>query len=112
MDKAQRDRMMTDLTPEERVEYRRALGEIAAAAKAMGGQQIDGRKRALASISHPIGRKALAAIKATAERDQTGPQEGEEPPDFELRRLGSGEVVRLSSFKGSRPVALIFGSYT
>ena len=112
MDKAQRDRMMTDMTPEERAEYRRVLGEVAAAAKATGGRQIEGRRRALASISYPIGAKALAAIKATAKRDQTGPREGEEPPDFQLKRLGSGELVRLSSFKGRRPVALIFGSYT
>ncbi len=40
--------------------------------------------------------------------------------DFELRRLDAsdgvsretGETVRLSSFSGSRPVALVFGSYT
>ena len=32
--------------------------------------------------------------------------------DFELPALGSGELVRLSSFAGSMPVALVFGSYT
>ena len=34
--------------------------------------------------------------------------------DFELPRLDSseGETVRLSSFAGERPVALVFGSYT
>ena len=40
---------------------------------------------------------------------------GKAAPDFELPRLGSedGEApVKLSSFKGKRPVALIFGSYT
>jgi hypothetical protein len=34
------------------------------------------------------------------------------PPDFTLKRLGSDERVRLSSFQGKRPVALVFGSYT
>jgi hypothetical protein len=32
--------------------------------------------------------------------------------DFELPLLGAGDTVRLSTFAGDRPVALIFGSYT
>jgi hypothetical protein len=32
--------------------------------------------------------------------------------DFELPALDSGEAVRLSSFAGRMPVALVFGSYT
>lgn len=37
---------------------------------------------------------------------------GDPAPDFELKRLeGKGEV-KLSSFKGKRPVVLVFGSYT
>ncbi|MBM4031483.1 MAG: hypothetical protein FJ291_06810 [Planctomycetes bacterium] len=46
-----------------------------------------------------------------------GPREGDlkvgEPaPDFELARLGGEGKVKLSAFKGDRPVVLIFGSYT
>jgi hypothetical protein len=37
---------------------------------------------------------------------------GDEAPDFELERTGHGERVRLSSFRGKRPVVLVFGSYT
>jgi hypothetical protein len=37
---------------------------------------------------------------------------GDEAPDFELQYKKSQETVRLSSFRGDRPVALIFGSYT
>ena len=40
---------------------------------------------------------------------------GAPAPDFELVRLdspGSAERVRLSSFRGERPVVLFFGSYT
>ena len=33
-------------------------------------------------------------------------------PDFELPTLDHSETIRLSSFRGSRPVALVFGSYT
>jgi len=32
--------------------------------------------------------------------------------DFELPVLETGGTVRLSTFKGHRPVVLIFGSYT
>ena len=37
---------------------------------------------------------------------------GDEAVDFELKRLGAEGSVKLSSFKGKRPVVLIFGSYT
>ena len=39
-------------------------------------------------------------------------QPGDPAPDFRLKRRGSQEWVALSSFKGTRPVALIFGSFT
>ena len=42
----------------------------------------------------------------------TGAKEGTVAPDFTLRPPGSGKTVTLSSFRGKRPVALIFGSYT
>ena len=45
-------------------------------------------------------------------RGEMGPNAGEIHPDFNLKLVGSEELVRLSSFKGHRPVALIFGSYT
>ena len=37
---------------------------------------------------------------------------GDQAPDFELQFKKSEETVRLSAFRGERPVALIFGSYT
>ena len=40
------------------------------------------------------------------------PKPGREAPDFTLPRLDGGSPVRLSSFRGLRPVVLIFGSYT
>lgn len=39
-------------------------------------------------------------------------QVGDLAPDFELKYKKSEETVRLSSFRGDRPVALVFGSYT
>ena len=37
---------------------------------------------------------------------------GDLAPDFELNVRGGEQKVRLSSFRGRRPVALVFGSYT
>jgi hypothetical protein len=47
-----------------------------------------------------------------AARETKAPAVGAVAPDFELTLLGSSVSVRLSSFAGIRPVALIFGSYT
>ena len=44
--------------------------------------------------------------------DAMGPHEGTIAPTFELKRMGSDERVDLSHFKGDRPVALTFSSYT
>jgi len=40
------------------------------------------------------------------------PKEGDLAPDFELYDMRNEQPVRLSDFKGEKPVALIFGSYT
>jgi hypothetical protein len=37
---------------------------------------------------------------------------GDAAPDFRLPTLDHSSYVQLSSFKGSRPVVLVFGSYT
>ena len=37
---------------------------------------------------------------------------GEEAPDFKLKTLDAKEEVLLSSFRGRKPVVLVFGSYT
>jgi hypothetical protein len=39
-------------------------------------------------------------------------QPGDMAPDFRLATLDRKEMVQLSSFRGSRPVVLVFGSYT
>jgi hypothetical protein len=53
-----------------------------------------------------------ALMEFIAARETKAPAAGEEAPDFELPRLGSDERVRLSSYRGRMPVALIFGSFT
>jgi Ca2+-binding EF-hand superfamily protein len=48
-----------------------------------------------------------------ATRGGRAPQKGDAAPDFDLPVLGSKtDRVKLSSFAGTKPVALIFGSYT
>lgn len=37
---------------------------------------------------------------------------GDPAPDFNLKLRGSENRVRLADFRGKRPVALVFGSYT
>lgn len=51
--------------------------------------------------------------KAQGERPQEGQlQPGDEAPNFKLKRLNADEEVELASFRGKRPVVLVFGSYT
>ena len=40
------------------------------------------------------------------------PKEGDEAPDFELSDVNGENPVRLSDFRGKKPVALVFGSFT
>ena len=42
----------------------------------------------------------------------SGPKLGTLAPDFELSPPAGGQTIKLSSFRGVKPVALVFGSYT
>jgi len=44
--------------------------------------------------------------------DAVAPKVGDAAPDFELRDAGGENPLSLSDFKGKRPVALVFGSFT
>jgi len=44
--------------------------------------------------------------------EKNAPKVGDLAPDFELHDTRNEGSVRLSDFRGKRPVALIFGSYT
>jgi hypothetical protein len=54
----------------------------------------------------------VSMMQFIAARETNAPAVGSVAPDFDLTLLGSSVRVRLSSFAGIRPVALIFGSYT
>jgi len=46
------------------------------------------------------------------EMDRESPKVGDMAPDFELQNPEGDVQIRLSDFRGKRPVALVFGSYT
>ena len=111
MDKAERDRVMTGVKKDQRPAFQDALAQLRSCMT-----DSDGRRTTVRSLLE-TGRvqpapEARAPLAAVAERDGLGPEPGELPPDFFLKKKGSDERVRLSSFRGKRPVALIFGSYT
>ena len=56
--------------------------------------------------------RRTALMQFLAERETLAPGIRSDAPDFKLPRLGSTEHVQLSSFRGQKPVALIFGSYS
>jgi hypothetical protein len=106
--KSERDQLMNSLTQEERQVFRSIIEKIKEERRARGVSAREVVESQRGNYS-PRVRGALEGIVA---RDEMGPRVGQEPPDFFLKRMGSDEKVRLSSFKGRRPVALVFGSYT
>ena len=46
------------------------------------------------------------------EHDAGAPRVGDLAPDFELRDVNGENRVCLSDFRGRKPVAVIFGSFT
>jgi hypothetical protein len=68
---------------------------------------------AAATLTTPAWSQNPGQGKAKGERPQEGKlQPGDEAPNFKLRRLNAAEEVELASFRGQRPVVLVFGSYT
>ena len=54
-----------------------------------------------------------AKRRSAADRPREGAlQPGDEAPNFKLKKLHADEEIELSSFRGKRPVVLVFGSYT
>lgn len=55
---------------------------------------------------------AAAASNGAVKRQRDATRPGDLAPDFSLRTLDGKGTVRLSDFRGKKPVVLIFGSYT
>jgi len=57
--------------------------------------------------------ESMQAARAWQEHHEPrAPKPGDMAPDFELHDPTGKEAVQLSGFRGSRPVALVFGSFT
>ena len=57
-------------------------------------------------------RNQRAAKARQKKLDILAPKAGDMAPDFELRDANGENPVRLSQFRGQKPVTLIFGSFT
>lgn len=64
----------------------------------------------MARVQHLRYRREFMAWQK--EHDARAPKVGDLAPDFELIAADVDETVRLSDFRGDRPVALVFGSFT
>jgi hypothetical protein len=111
MQKAERDHIMNQLSQVERDQFRRIIQDMRARTKAASRHGATARQ-VLESQGSTLSPPLRVALEAVVARDEMGPQVGEYPPDFCLKRLGTDDRVRLSSFQGQWPVALVFGSYT
>ena len=109
--KADRDQIMENLSAEDWKHFRQFIDDYRAKRRAASGGPMPAREMLDAIGGNPTSILRQAA-EAVVLRDEMGPHVGDVPPDFDLKRMGSEERVRLSTFKDRRPVALIFGSYT
>jgi hypothetical protein len=50
--------------------------------------------------------------RSVGRQQPAGPRIGDRAPDFKLNTKDRQQEVQLSSFKGQRPVVLVFGSFT
>jgi len=50
--------------------------------------------------------------KEVEEIDREAPKVGDLAPDFTLSDISGTETITLSEFRGEKPVALVFGSFT
>ena len=69
--------------------------------------------------AHPVDRFSGTTVSdeevgmgLVLQRVDNFPKLGEHAPDFELTTLDGKSTVRLSSFRGRKPVVLVFGSFT
>ena len=111
MRKEEQDQILSTMSPEEPSNLPIVLQGIRSEADACTKPGVT-RKTVLESRREEFPPGFLAKLDVLMDRDQTGPKEGEPPPDFVLKKLGSEDRVRLSSFRGREAVALAFGSYT
>ena len=110
MNKIEKDKVMSTMSNDVRADFGQIMQEIKSEAKSSGGARS--KQDILAECKNDCSAELQTRLDAVMRRNDMGPNEGEVPPNFKLRRMGTGEQVELSSFRGKKPVALVFGSYT
>ena len=88
MIKAERDEIMRSIGREERIEFENILQEVLEKAETSSAPRTTLMKlwKSRANRYSPQLQRVLEAVFL---RDELGPNEGEVPPDFNLKRLGS-----------------------
>ena len=59
-----------------------------------------------------IGKYRFEVGKRQKKLNKRAPKVGDLAPDFTLSDISGTQSVTLSDFRGKKPVALVFGSYT
>ena len=88
-----------------------ALSQAASAiADGQGYSEIQGTKPQ--TLAYGMHDSPVAVLAWQLENDRLSPKAGDLAPDFALLDPAGEAATRLSDFRGKRPVALVFGSYT
>lgn len=111
MRKDERDEIHLRMSQEARDRYREIMVRLRSEMKSIPGRRAS-VKELVESGKVKVPADVREAVEEVMERDETGPKVGDPAVDFTLKRLGSEERVGLAAFRGQRPVALLFGSYT
>ncbi|MED5569244.1 MAG: hypothetical protein VYE19_06220, partial [Chloroflexota bacterium] len=93
MQKQQRDEVFSSISAEETTIYRDLIREVRAQRKASSTGQFTARE-VLGPRMDGLPSGVQDALNAVIARDEMGPMPGEQPPDFELKLMGSEERVR------------------
>lgn len=59
-----------------------------------------------------MSRERMRKMRARAIARDTAPPLGADAPNFTLQTPDGSRTVELASFRGTKPVVLVFGSYT
>ena len=110
MNKTERDKVLSTMSNKQMTDFGQMMREIKSEAKKFGAAKS--KQSILEARISDCSEELRARLDAVMRRGGMGPKEGEVPLNFYLQRMGSEEQVELSSFKGKKPVALVFGSYT
>ena len=110
MTTSRRDSILNAVNKEGQSDFRGIMRAIKAEATETGGAKS--KNDLVEEYKNDCSEELRTRMEGVMRRDAMGPHEGTAAPTFYLKRMGSDERVDLSRFKGDRPVALTFSSYT